>query len=117
MFFSPWPVTGERSGPLARAGTLAVGQAADVARALLRALEAAHGAGIVHRDLKPGNVMLTADGSVKILDFGLATVQDLTVAGGYRHGTAAYMSPEQLARAAVDSRSDLWSLGSCSMRC
>jgi serine/threonine-protein kinase len=86
--------------------------AVGIARQILLALGAAHGAGIVHRDLKPGNVMLLSDGSVKILDFGLAKVEDLTLTGpGLRPGTVAYMSPEQLEGAAVDQRSDLWSLG------
>ena len=67
-------------------------EAIDIARQVLHALGAAHGAGIVHRDLKPGNVMLLPDGSVKILDFGLAKVDDLTLTGpGLRPGTVAYM--------------------------
>ena len=86
--------------------------ALDIARQLLQALGAAHGAGIVHRDLKPGNVMLLPDGSVRIVDFGLAKVNDLTLTGpGLRPGTVAYMSPEQLEGTAVDHRTDLWSLG------
>jgi len=87
-------------------------EAIDIARQVLHALGAAHGAGIVHRDLKPGNVMLLPDGSVKILDFGLAKVDDLTLTGpGLRPGTVAYMSPEQLEGTSVDHRTDLWSLG------
>jgi serine/threonine-protein kinase len=97
---------------LGRAGALPVAEAARIAGALLRALGAAHAAGVVHRDLKPGNVMLTAEGTVKILDFGLAKVRDLTITGpGHRPGTAAYMSPEQVEGGSVDGRSDLWSLG------
>ncbi len=91
---------------------LPVPEVARIARQILLALGAAHEAGIVHRDLKPGNVMLVADGSVRILDFGLAKVSDLTLTGpGLRPGTVAYMSPEQLEGTAVDHRTDLWALG------
>jgi serine/threonine-protein kinase len=93
-------------------GALPIAEAVDVTRELLRALGAAHAAAVVHRDLKPGNVMLTSDGAVKILDFGLAKLRDLTItAPDQRPGTAAYMSPEQLDGESVDHRSDLWSLG------
>jgi serine/threonine-protein kinase len=93
-------------------GALPAPDVVTIARQILLALVAAHGVGIVHRDLKPGNVMLLPDGSVKILDFGLAKVDDLTLTGpGLRPGTVAYMSPEQLEGTAVDQRTDLWSLG------
>lgn len=93
-------------------GYLSVGEALDVASQIARGLACAHGAGIVHRDLKPANVMLTTDGTVKILDFGLAKRRDQTMtATGAVMGTVAYMSPEQLVGDAVDARSDLWSLG------
>ena len=97
---------------LTRHGALPIPEALDIGSQIARGLSCAHNAGIVHRDLKPANVMLTADGTVKILDFGLAKARDQTMtASGMVMGTMAYMSPEQLVGDAVDARSDLWSLG------
>jgi TolB-like protein/Flp pilus assembly protein TadD/predicted Ser/Thr protein kinase len=93
-----------------------------LATQIAAALAAAHAAGLVHRDLKPDNILVTKDGQVKVLDFGLATaaagaavsdalVTQAATAVGTTVGTVAYMSPEQARGEAVDARSDLWSLG------
>jgi hypothetical protein len=87
---------------------VAIDDALSLALQILDGLEAAHASGIVHRDLKPGNVFCTARGTVKILDFGIATVG--SVADGWSSevaGTAAYMSPEQASGQPTDSRTDV----------
>jgi serine/threonine protein kinase/Tol biopolymer transport system component len=95
-------------------GALPVDEAADVAAQIARGLAKAHRQRIVHRDIKPANLILTTDGVVKILDFGIAKLTgaaaDLTRAGS-TVGTPAYMAPEQMRGDTVDARSDLWSLG------
>jgi serine/threonine protein kinase len=95
----------------------------DLAMQLVDGVAAAHALRIVHRDLKPGNILVTPDGRIKILDFGLATIAassaqdpDSTLTMGITDpgtavGTIAYMSPEQARGQEVDTRSDLWSLG------
>ena len=104
-------------------GPLPVAEA--VAKQIAEALEAAHEKGIVHRDLKPGNVKVTPEGVVKVLDFGLAKAVERSVVSGADSptltmrateaglilGTAGYMSPEQAAGKAVDRRADIWSFG------
>lgn len=93
-------------------GPLPIDEAVGIARQILSGLGAAHDAGITHRDLKPANVLVTPDGSVRILDFGLARIGDLRLSvPGVRAGTVAYMSPEQVADDEVDARSDLWAVG------
>jgi Tol biopolymer transport system component len=103
-------------------------EALSIARQIIDALDAAHEKGIVHRDLKPGNVMLTPDGKVKVLDFGLAKLGTGEAIGpdevgltnsptamasmaGTILGTAGYMSPEQAKGKAVDKRADIWAFG------
>ncbi len=111
-------------------GPLALNEVLPVARQIAEALEEAHEKGIVHRDLKPGNVKVKADGTVKVLDFGLAKAladeapgpsatdpsgapvrADLTTRVGVLLGTAAYMPPEQARGLAVDKRADIWAFG------
>jgi TolB-like protein/Tfp pilus assembly protein PilF len=104
------------------AGGLSVEQIVDIASALGDALAAAHEKGIVHRDLKPANVMVSSEGRVKVLDFGLAkdvrtNPIDATMTSatetqvGVVMGTPAYMSPEQTSGRPLDHRSDIFSLG------
>ncbi|MEZ4648357.1 MAG: protein kinase [Candidatus Eisenbacteria bacterium] len=97
-----------------RSPSLTLETALDYSRQIASALEAAHARGIIHRDLKPLNIRITPDGWVKVLDFGLAgssgTAEPM-------RGTLGYMSPEQLEGAAVDARSDLWSLGVILFEC
>src|SRR6185295_15069148 len=109
-------------------GAIPVEEALPVAKQIAEALEAAHERGIVHRDLKPANIKLRSDGTVKVLDFGLAkavgpaaSARDLSqqatntapamTATGIIVGTPAYMSPEQAAGKAVDHRADIWAFG------
>ena len=106
-------------------GPIPLEESLEIAKQIADALEAAHEKGIVHRDLKPGNIKLRPDGTVKVLDFGLAKVEEhaavsletsptLSVAqtaAGVLLGTAAYMSPEQARGKPVDKRADIWAFG------
>jgi serine/threonine-protein kinase len=97
---------------LTRDGAMPVAATLEITRQIAEGLQAAHATGIVHRDLKPGNVMLLPDGSVRILDFGLAKARDQSMSEtGAHFGTVSYMSPEQVRGEKVDGRADLWSLG------
>jgi Flp pilus assembly protein TadD/TolB-like protein len=98
---------------LRRLGHLPAGEAVTITVQLVRGLERAHSLGIVHRDLKPGNIFLTQDGLVKLLDFGLASLagEAHLTRSGMLLGTAAYMSPEQVLGEQAGPRSDLWSVG------
>ena len=97
---------------LSRDGPIGVRESLEIARQIAEGVKAAHAAGIVHRDLKPGNVMLLPDGTVRILDFGLAKARDQSRSeAGVRFGTVSYMAPEQVSGGNVDGRADLWALG------
>ncbi|MEJ2495138.1 MAG: protein kinase [Ignavibacteriaceae bacterium] len=93
--------------------TLTIPGAIDIVMQTAEGLAKAHEQGITHRDIKPANIMITNDGVVKILDFGLAKLngQSGLTTIGTTLGTTAYMSPEQASGAVVDVRTDLWSLG------
>ena len=118
-------IAGETLDRRLRAGRMALPEALRVAREIAEALEEAHAGGILHRDLKPANIMLTQQGHVKVMDFGLAKrfvdlpqADDATVempaqltAPGTILGTPDYMSPEQVKGQALDVRSDQFSFG------
>ena len=106
-------VEGESIKARLRGERMSLEEVQDLALQIAEGLHAAHVKGIVHRDIKPDNLLLTRDGHVKIMDFGIAKYADeanLTQTGTTL-GTLAYMSPEQLLADNVDHRSDLWSLG------
>jgi eukaryotic-like serine/threonine-protein kinase len=94
-------------------GPLKIDHAIDVAEQVAQGLAKAHGHGMVHRDVKPANIMITADGVAKIVDFGLAKLASRSVLtkAGTTLGTVAYMSPEQARGDPTDHRTDIWSLG------
>ena len=124
-------IEGETLAARLQRGAIAVPEALEIAREIAAALEAAHDKAIVHRDLKPSNIAFSADGTVKVLDFGLAkpnaggagavdsnvidsptVTSPLTLTGmGVILGTAAYMSPEQARGAVADKRADVWGFG------
>ncbi len=94
-------------------GPLPIKDAISIATQIAEGLRAAHDKNIVHRDVKSGNIMMTKDGVVKVLDFGLAKTASSTklTQMGSTLGTVSYMSPEQAKGEEVDRRSDIWSLG------
>jgi serine/threonine protein kinase len=121
-------VEGDTLAEMIERGPLALKDALPIARQIAGALEAAHEKGVIHRDLKPANIKVRSDGTVKVLDFGLAKSFDKTLLpgdltqsptllgpaptlAGVILGTAAYMSPEQARGKAVDKRTDVWSFG------
>jgi serine/threonine protein kinase/Tol biopolymer transport system component len=121
-------VEGEDLAQRVTRGAIPIDEALPIAKQIAEALEAAHEQGIIHRDLKPANIKVTPDGTVKVLDFGLAKAMDppaftpnasqsptittpaMTQAGMIL-GTAAYMSPEQAKGRPSDKRSDVWAFG------
>jgi serine/threonine protein kinase/dipeptidyl aminopeptidase/acylaminoacyl peptidase len=118
---------GETLAERIKKGAIPVDDALPIALQIAEGLEAAHEQGIIHRDLKPANVMLSPEGKVKVLDFGLAkawapdegdaelthspTLTAQMTAAGVLLGTAAYMSPEQARGKPVDKRADIWAFG------
>ncbi|HSM17616.1 MAG TPA: protein kinase, partial [Gemmatimonadales bacterium] len=93
-------------------GPVPVSEAIQIALQTARGLAAAHERGVIHRDIKPSNLLLTDRGRVKLLDFGVAKLADVSLTQtGQTPGTITYMSPEQRTGGEVDFRSDLWSLG------
>jgi serine/threonine protein kinase len=126
-------VEGETLAEWLSRGPLPMEMALGVCRQIAEGVEAAHERGIIHRDLKPGNVKITPEGKVKILDFGLAkayqkegslpdlsrspTLTDEMTRPGVILGTAAYMSPEQAKGKPVDKRADIWAFGCVLFEC
>ena len=117
-------VEGPTLADIIKRGPISLDEALPIAKQIAEALEAAHEAGVIHRDLKPANIKVKADGTVKVLDFGLAKALEgnsgddpsesptqTATAAGVIMGTPAYMSPEQAAGRPVDKRSDIWSFG------
>jgi len=123
----PWAVTellqGETLAERLKSGSIAAEKAVDIAAQIADGLAAAHLRGIIHRDIKPDNIFLTHEGRAKILDFGIARIEQPArtpgIAGAritqtssqFLVGTAGYMSPEQVRGKPIDARTDVFSLG------
>ncbi len=121
-------VPGESLEARLKRGPLTLDEALDVAKQIAEGLEAAHEAGVIHRDLKPANVLITPDGRVKVLDFGLAktaiessrgssTDSVLSTEAGRLLGTPTYMAPEQARGKSIDKRVDIWAFGCVLYEC
>src|SRR2546425_7341476 len=122
-------VEGEDLSQRIARGAMPIDEALPIAKQIADALEAAHEQGIIHRDLKPANIKVRSDGTVKVLDFGLATAMEPAAGSssilsmsptmttpamtrtGMILGTAAYMAPEQARGKTVDRRADIWAFG------
>ncbi len=113
MFICMAYYTGETLKKKLERGALSIGEATVIGAQIAQGLAKAHEHGIVHRDVKPANIMITEEGLVKIVDFGLAKLASGTrlTLSGMTMGTMFYMSPEQARAEDVDHRSDIWSLG------
>src|SRR6185437_3010456 len=92
-------------------GRLPFDEAIAIAVQIGRGVGAAHARAVVHRDIKPSNIMVLHDGTVKVLDFGIATMEDWSPTREARFGTLPYMSPEHVRGETIDHRNDIWSLG------
>ncbi len=112
-FISMAYVEGKTLKERADEGPLTVAEVLDLGRQIARGLQAAHRKNVTHRDIKSANIMLTSDGQVKIMDFGLAKLAGRTqlTREGRTAGTVTYMSPEQARGEEVDRRTDIWSFG------
>lgn len=111
LFLTMECVEGKNLAELLRAGALPEVEAVDIARQICAGLAAVHARGVLHRDLKPANIMITPDGEVRLMDFGIAMSGEGDSSDRVVEGTPAYMAPEQLTDRHVSVRSDIYALG------